>query len=115
MGYPDGPLLNMARAAAGEARFAGRSARAVRTILRQVLLDPERFVDNADFGDLAKALRAAGKRSPEPREYLLNESLEYAVWGEEIDEQAHQQMRNACKLPISVSAALMPDPHVGYG
>ena len=26
-----------------------------------------------------------------------------------------QQMKNACKLPVAVSGALMPDAHVGYG
>ncbi len=40
---------------------------------------------------------------------------EYACWGEEIEHEAHQQMRNACRLPVSVAAALMPDAHVGYG
>ena len=24
-------------------------------------------------------------------------------------------MKNACKLPVAVSGALMPDAHVGYG
>jgi tRNA-splicing ligase RtcB len=41
--------------------------------------------------------------------------VEYACWGEEIEHEAHQQMRNACRLPVSVAAALMPDAHVGYG
>ena len=26
-----------------------------------------------------------------------------------------QQMKNACKLPVAVAGALMPDAHVGYG
>ena len=26
-----------------------------------------------------------------------------------------QQLKNACKLPVAVSGALMPDAHVGYG
>lgn len=41
--------------------------------------------------------------------------LRYACWGEDIDPEAHKQMENACRLPVSVSAALMPDAHVGYG
>ena len=36
-------------------------------------------------------------------------------WGADLDANALQQMENACKLPISVAAALMPDAHVGYG
>ncbi len=44
-----------------------------------------------------------------------NQHIDYATWGSDIDDQAHEQMRNACSLPVSVSAALMPDAHVGYG
>jgi tRNA-splicing ligase RtcB (3'-phosphate/5'-hydroxy nucleic acid ligase) len=39
----------------------------------------------------------------------------YRVWGSDIDEAALVQMRNACKLPVAVTGALMPDAHVGYG
>ncbi|GMV96247.1 MAG: RtcB family protein [Phycisphaerae bacterium] len=42
-------------------------------------------------------------------------TIEYKTWGDDIDEQAHRQMRNACRLPVTVAAALMPDAHVGYG
>jgi len=36
-------------------------------------------------------------------------------WGEGLEPDAVQQMENACRLPISVAGALMPDAHVGYG
>lgn len=39
----------------------------------------------------------------------------YRVWGSDLEPDALTQMRNACKLPVSVSGALMPDAHVGYG
>ena len=39
----------------------------------------------------------------------------YAVWGDDIDQPAHDQMANACRLPVTAAAALMPDAHVGYG
>lgn len=42
-------------------------------------------------------------------------AIEYVSWGDEIEAEAKQQMRNACELPISRAAALMPDAHVGYG
>jgi tRNA-splicing ligase RtcB len=32
-----------------------------------------------------------------------------------MEAQSLQQMENACKLPISVAGALMPDAHMGYG
>ncbi len=39
----------------------------------------------------------------------------YQQWGTDLEPMAVQQMENACKLPISVRGALMPDAHVGYG
>jgi tRNA-splicing ligase RtcB len=36
-------------------------------------------------------------------------------WGSGIDANAIEQMENACRLPVAVSGALMPDAHVGYG
>src|SRR5258705_3278559 len=39
----------------------------------------------------------------------------YKQWGSDIDQQAIDQIENACMLPVSVAGALMPDAHVGYG
>src|SRR5436190_15730047 len=39
----------------------------------------------------------------------------YQIWGANLEADAVRQLRNACKLPVAVSAALMPDAHVGYG
>ena len=39
----------------------------------------------------------------------------YRVWGRDLEPDALQQLKNACRLPVAVSAALMPDAHVGYG
>ena len=41
--------------------------------------------------------------------------ITYCQWGADLDANARQQMENACQLPVSVAAALMPDAHVGYG
>src|SRR3982751_6703362 len=39
----------------------------------------------------------------------------YQIWGGNLEPDAVRQLTNACKLPVAVSAALMPDAHVGYG
>ena len=39
----------------------------------------------------------------------------HRIWGTNLEAEAVQQLKNACRLPIAVSAALMPDAHVGYG
>jgi len=39
----------------------------------------------------------------------------YQIWGSDFEPSAVDQLKNACKLPVAVSGALMPDAHVGYG
>ena len=39
----------------------------------------------------------------------------YRIWGTDLEPDAIEQLKNACKLPVAVSGALMPDAHVGYG
>lgn len=42
-------------------------------------------------------------------------TVQWNSWGLDLDPASIEQMRHACELPVSVSAALMPDAHVGYG
>lgn len=44
-----------------------------------------------------------------------NKCMPWRQWGDQIDSAAIEQMENACRLPVSVRGALMPDAHVGYG
>jgi tRNA-splicing ligase RtcB (3'-phosphate/5'-hydroxy nucleic acid ligase) len=37
------------------------------------------------------------------------------VYGTDLEQGALQQMDNACRLPVAVAGALMPDAHQGYG
>ncbi|HOG28521.1 MAG TPA: RtcB family protein [Vicinamibacterales bacterium] len=37
------------------------------------------------------------------------------VYGTDLEQGARQQMENACRLPVAVAGALMPDAHQGYG
>jgi tRNA-splicing ligase RtcB (3'-phosphate/5'-hydroxy nucleic acid ligase) len=119
MGYPEGPLINKARAAAGNARAAGRPPDQVKGLMRAVLRRPHDYRADPVFGGLAQALIDVGAVSAPAEEpaacFDRPHPLEYAVWGQDIDPAAHEQMRNACRLPISLAAALMPDAHVGYG
>lgn len=121
LGYPEGPIMGMARAAAGSARMAGHTTRQVRSILEQLLREPNQFRLDPLFGELAAEIAAQGiqpRSLPKPAsmiDYNRRADLTYKVWGQDIDAEAHKQMRNACRLPISVAAALMPDAHVGYG
>ena len=39
----------------------------------------------------------------------------WRLWGDDLERAAIEQMRNACRLPVAVQGALMPDAHSGYG
>ena len=83
--------------------------RALRDRLQEVLDNPAMFVGDSPFSPLAQELLSYDIPL-EPRE-----PVDYQTWGTEIDEGAHEQMRNACAVPSAVGAALMPDAHIGYG
>jgi len=42
-------------------------------------------------------------------------SAPWKQWGSGFEADAVRQMENACRLPVTVRGALMPDAHVGYG
>lgn len=47
---------------------------------------------------------------------VFDKPVPYRIWGaEEMDSATLEQMDNACRLPIAVAGAQMPDGHVGYG
>ena len=42
-------------------------------------------------------------------------SVPYRQWGHDLEPESVRQMENACRLPVAVRGALMPDAHRGYG
>ncbi len=98
-------------AALGQAAVAepmGLKGKRARQSVTAVVEAPDRFVEHPIWGPLAHALIAEAS-GPTPRE------IHYRTWGDDIDSQAHAQMRQACRVPSAAAAALMPDAHVGYG
>lgn len=113
LGVSKGPALKVALEAVGEASKSGLSVQSIRVTVRAVVGRPGEYVNDPHFGRLASELTmasAAGggieqRAKPAP----------YRRWGTDMDEQAIKQMENACRLPVSVAGALMPDAHTGYG
>ena len=81
--------------------------------LRRVAASPASHLDDETYGGLAQQLidqaSAAGQFRPRAVD------APYRIWGENLESSAVEQLKNACKLPVAVSGALMPDAHVGYG
>jgi tRNA-splicing ligase RtcB len=82
--------------------------------LKKLLTNPQDFVADKHFGELARELVAAHSGG-EGAVASVYEPIPYQTWGTDIDQASHEQMRQACALPLARGAALMPDAHVGYG
>lgn len=113
MGFPAGACVQHARQVLKQAHVAKLDMAIVAEDLRRLALSPSSFVDHNVYGDLARTLK--DHREAQGRFQARESDAPYRIWGENLEADALTQMRNACKLPVAVSGALMPDAHVGYG
>src|SRR5829696_840822 len=110
-GVPETCIPSAVEAVARGARSGIFADRTPQEIVAEIVRAPEVYFGHRVFDVLARNL--VEHQSEEiPGE---KRSIGFRQWGEEIDESSKQQMREACSLPVSVAAALMPDAHVGYG
>lgn len=100
--------MKSVQGAASEGLGMGQKGKRVRELVSQVVSQPETFQADPIWGKLAHGLL-------EEQKYPEAEPIDYRTWGEDIDDGAHAQMRDACRVPSATGAALMPDAHVGYG
>ena len=80
------------------------------TVMKNVVADPQQFVEDAVFGEIASMLVKKGKA-----DILLDKPIPFEIFGRDIENGPLDQMRTACRLPVAVAGALMPDAHAGYG
>ncbi len=107
LGVPDECLTTVIQgiqlAAAGELR-----GKQIKDRIAAALKQPTDYLADPYFGEFAQHLvDAANFVRPAP--------ISFQQWGTDIDAACQSQMRQACSLPMAVSAALMPDAHIGYG
>ena len=115
--------LPAARRAAADAAADGMKKSALRKALRETIDAPDAHIGDKHFGPLAEALLKARKAAEAARqreaEYAKSEERErpafYRSFGEGLDANSVEQMENACRLPVAMRGALMPDAHLGYG
>ncbi len=113
MGIPAGACAETAKQILQKAKTAKRSMAQVLDELRRVAASPASHLDDETYAGLARQLidqaSAAGRFRPRAVD------APYRIWGENLESSAVEQLKNACRLPVAVSGALMPDAHVGYG
>lgn len=105
-------LLKKAQLAVRGAGASGMKKRAMPGFIQAIVESPEGHGADPLAGALAEALIAYRESN---RFEARDEPAPWRQWGEDLEEQSVQQLRNACALPVAVRGALMPDAHLGYG
>ena len=113
IGYPEGKAVGIAINTV--LKYFRRSEKdEIFEMLKAVLAEPKKFVDDSIWNKTALTLVPGEKKSRVHE--LLKNRIEYPIYGAgEIEEGARNQMEIAMKLPVTVAGALMPDAHQGYG
>jgi tRNA-splicing ligase RtcB len=112
LGFQPGPVIGVALKVIPEAKRA-LGARALERDLQALATDPNAYKDHPHLALIALALieQNARRKTYEERP----QPAPYRIWGEGLEAGALDQMKNAARLPVAVSGALMPDAHQGYG
>lgn len=91
----------------------GVSKDSIKSLLADLATEPEKYLNDQHFSKLAEEIARQKNTTPTYTEREID--APYQVWGEGFEDGALKQIENACKLPVSVCGALMPDAHQGYG
>ncbi len=111
IGYPNNQSVNIALEVMKQ-NFVNKNIHYVKSLLKEILMNPQEFEQNLTFGQIAEALLLSQKTE---KRMLLSNRVPFQIFGNEISEEAKNQLYTGLKLPISVQGALMPDAHSGYG
>lgn len=116
LGIPEGLPLRIAKTCIESAKNCGMASGEIDDLLKDLRKRPRPYLKDPNFKELAKAIIDTNHPDPEikPRKHGEN-MAPWKQWGENLEHDAIEQMRNACSLPVSVVGALMPDAHSGYG
>ncbi len=114
--WPDGKIIGVAKNISTQLSDQGLERDAILSQLDAVRQDPGPFLADSIMVDLAReCIRLTQKDEPSVDE-LPETPIPFPIWGREnIDDGAVAQMNSAMRLPVTVSGALMPDAHIGYG
>ena len=114
IGMPQGKALGLALELIA-LHYADQVRENVLAELNKLVRNPEDFTDHEVLAPVAIEIIGASAVADATLS-LKDNGDPYAIYGaENIESGALQQMDVAMKLPVTVSGALMPDAHQGYG
>ena len=111
MGFPNNQSVNIALEVMIR-NFATKNIHHVKSLLKEIINNPQDFEKDLTFGQIAEALLSSSKTE---KRMLLANRAPFQIFGNEISDEAKNQLFTGLKLPIAVQGALMPDAHSGYG
>ncbi len=106
LGVPDDCVPQAIDAVQRAARADGERPK---KMIPKIVAAPQVYLSDEYYADLARALIEHAQTADDVHE------IAYQQWGTDIDQASKDQISNACRLPVSRAAALMPDAHSGYG
>ena len=109
LGYPNNQSVNIALEVM-KRNFSTKNIHHVKSILKEILMNPKDFENDLTFGQIAEALINSNKTE---KRMLLANRVPFKIFGNDISDEAKNQLYTGLKLPISVQGALMPDAHSG--
>ncbi|MCU0712355.1 MAG: RtcB family protein [Pirellula sp.] len=113
LGIPKGPSMEIAVDAVRRASQSGLDRSQLSEAIAGVVASPQDKIGDPLWGTLAQSLKTVFES--QAAFIARQEPAAWKQWGTDLEHEAVCQMMNACKLPITVAGALMPDAHVGYG
>ncbi|MGE0493692.1 MAG: RtcB family protein [Vulcanimicrobiota bacterium] len=111
LGVPSGYPTQLLQVALRQQAANGIKKRTMEAQIKALLADPEAHENDPVYGAVAKAIKTGNRSGYKERD----QPAPWRQWGADLDEPAVRQMQAACRLPVAVAGALMPDAHVGYG
>ncbi len=111
LGLRHGPERGHAVEAARALSASGLDEESILSMIAAVVDKPETVSGDEALAALAASLIARDSLTFDERET----PAPFEQWGANLERESIQQMRNACRLPVAVRGAIMPDAHRGYG
>lgn len=118
IGYVEGRIVGIALNVLAKKPFKTQSKTHKLALLADILANPDTHAQHELLGVIAQELMRAKNETIAagllPK--LHDKPLDFSIYGaQHIEPGALDQMYVAMKLPVTVSGALMPDAHQGYG
>jgi len=108
LGVPPGEAMRRGLELITRSLLSGSPPAEVASRVEAVIRDPQAYSEHAVLGEFAGALMRSSRE-------IREASAAWTQWGTGLEPEAVNQMARACRVPVAVAGALMPDAHVGYG